>query len=324
MFETTDRCTVRMSPQHAKALAALLVHHIIQYEDAHDLELPPHHVRTIDATLLTQQKTLRGKPVVQLVIGTAPNTIDLSAYLLSYDYEEEDLEDTGVSQAQLTLVLDNKSGYFNSLTGDKAYITHGADVEEELPQCWIESFSYTYEGGVAHFVIEAIDWKGRLGHHQLTTAQSWSATSATTILEWILTQVGLTRLAGSMTALTLDFDIQLLENAASALKRLVRKMPEYLYSGLDAEINWKNIDSGDASVYTFGWNADHPALNVEAGTGAWEVNSVTVNGKSGTTGSDSDATQIAPPNSTSTRQTLSLRPSSVGPATGWSSTTWSP
>lgn len=263
-------------------------------------------MRSIDATLLTNQKFHGGDPVVQLVIGTAPNTIDVSAYLLGYDYEEEDLENTGVSQAQLTLVLDNRAGYFNTLSGDKAYIAHGADVElkrgltvtgsdyvEELPQCWVESFSYTYEAGVARFVIECIDWKGKLGHHQLTTAQSWSATSATTILEWILNEVGLSRLAGAMTALSLDFDIQLLDNAASALKRLVRKMPEYLYSGLDAEIKWKDIDSGDGSDYTFGWNASHPLLNIETGIGAWEINSVTVNGRSASTGSASDATQIS-------------------------------
>jgi hypothetical protein len=40
MFETTNPCSVRMSPQHAKALAALLAHHITNYEDTHDITLP--------------------------------------------------------------------------------------------------------------------------------------------------------------------------------------------------------------------------------------------------------------------------------------------
>lgn len=40
MMEMVDRCHVHMSPQHAKALAALLVSNIIKYEAQHGIELP--------------------------------------------------------------------------------------------------------------------------------------------------------------------------------------------------------------------------------------------------------------------------------------------
>jgi hypothetical protein len=40
VVEVSGTCNVRMSPQHAKSLAALLVKHIIDYEERHSLELP--------------------------------------------------------------------------------------------------------------------------------------------------------------------------------------------------------------------------------------------------------------------------------------------
>jgi len=39
-FKTSDICNVRMSPQHTKALAALLVKHIKQYESDYKIVLP--------------------------------------------------------------------------------------------------------------------------------------------------------------------------------------------------------------------------------------------------------------------------------------------
>jgi hypothetical protein len=39
-MEVSGTCSVRMSPQHAKSLAALLTKHVRQYEQDHELELP--------------------------------------------------------------------------------------------------------------------------------------------------------------------------------------------------------------------------------------------------------------------------------------------
>jgi hypothetical protein len=38
--EADEKCRIRMSPQHAKSLAALLLRHVIDYERQHNLRLP--------------------------------------------------------------------------------------------------------------------------------------------------------------------------------------------------------------------------------------------------------------------------------------------
>lgn len=40
VIDSQDACIVRMSPQHAKSLAALLVAQVREYEKAHDIKLP--------------------------------------------------------------------------------------------------------------------------------------------------------------------------------------------------------------------------------------------------------------------------------------------
>jgi hypothetical protein len=40
LVEVDERCRIRMSPQHAKSLAALLVKHVTDYERQHNLKLP--------------------------------------------------------------------------------------------------------------------------------------------------------------------------------------------------------------------------------------------------------------------------------------------
>jgi len=40
LVEADERCRIRMSPQHAKSLAALLVRHVVDYERQHKLTLP--------------------------------------------------------------------------------------------------------------------------------------------------------------------------------------------------------------------------------------------------------------------------------------------
>jgi hypothetical protein len=52
LVQSTSECTVRMSPQHAKALAVLLVQHITQYEKQFNIALP------IEDNLLNLWKTL--------------------------------------------------------------------------------------------------------------------------------------------------------------------------------------------------------------------------------------------------------------------------
>lgn len=257
-------------------------------------------MRTINATLLSNQKALDGLPSLTCTIGTAPNTADVSAFVVEYEYEES------VREAGLTLILNNADDTFTTLSGDYANIIVGAEVElkrgitvdgtdyeEELPTVWIESISYDYDQGVSVCLLECLDFWGKLARWRASSEQSWASTSVTTILEWILTQVGLTRESGAMTALSINFTIKLRETGYQAARRLIRKIPEYLHAGIDGEVKWREIDGAEGSAYTFGWNAEHPVLSIQSGESAWETNSITVRGGGGTTGTASDATQIA-------------------------------
>ena len=258
-------------------------------------------MRTIDATLLTNQKGLGGRPAHSLVIGTAPNTVDVTAYLLEYVYRE-----TAHRTAPITITLDNKAGTFNTLSGDLANIAQGAavalqrgvtvagsDYLEALPRFWIEELAFDYGDSQSTFVLHCVDWWALLERHREASETTWTTQTVTTILEALLAYVSLTRASGAMTALTLTFILSLYESAASAVRRLMSKVPEYLYSGLASEVKWREIDIGDASVYTLGWNAEHPVLETRSGDRAWRYNSVTVYGNSPWHGAASDATQIA-------------------------------
>jgi len=229
-------------------------------------------MRSIAADLTTAQKKLYAKPAWALVIGATT----LTSYLISYDYGE------ALDRSQsITLTFNNASGYFNSSApaiGSAVELKRGIGTDlAELPRFWVEDVSYTYAGGRALCVIRCIDWWGKLAASAPTADQVYAATSATTILEWILTQAGLTRLTGSMTAPTLTFTARKTETHLIALMRLIQKIPERLYAGLDAEIKWKTIPSSEASVYTFGWNdTNHRLIHVNGGSAAWKFNDVTV------------------------------------------------
>ena len=56
ILEARDLLNVRMSPQHAKSLAALLVRHVIDYERQHGLTLPvPPELQQLWNTLIHSQ-----------------------------------------------------------------------------------------------------------------------------------------------------------------------------------------------------------------------------------------------------------------------------
>lgn len=47
-LEVTGTCSIRMSPQHAKSLVALLVKHVKDYEGQHGVNLPvPNNIREV-------------------------------------------------------------------------------------------------------------------------------------------------------------------------------------------------------------------------------------------------------------------------------------
>jgi hypothetical protein len=248
-------------------------------------------MRAVPGALLTAQKQLHGKPTWALTVGATT----LTDYLLGYDYAES----LDRAPAAINLTLNNSTGYFNSNPPAQGAVIElkrgiGSDLVE-LPRLWVEGINFTYGGGRALCVVKCMDWLRKLAATSPTADQSWTATSATTILEWILTQAGLTRLAGAMTAPTLTFTARATETLATALRRLLQKIPEYLYPGIDGEIKWKTIPTDEASCYTFGWNAaaNHKLIHVAGGSQAWRYNTVTVNTDAGKTGTATNAAQIA-------------------------------
>jgi hypothetical protein len=55
LVEVDEKCRIRMSPQHAKSLAALLLKHTIEYEQKHNLRLPiPPEMQQVWDTLVKE------------------------------------------------------------------------------------------------------------------------------------------------------------------------------------------------------------------------------------------------------------------------------
>ena len=55
LVEVDEKCRIRMSPQHAKSLAALLLKHTVDYERKHNLHLPiPPEMQEIWDTLVKE------------------------------------------------------------------------------------------------------------------------------------------------------------------------------------------------------------------------------------------------------------------------------
>ncbi len=246
-------------------------------------------MRAIPGALTAAQKKLNGKPTHALVIGATT----LTSYLVGYDYAES----LDRPPLPITLTLNNAGGYFNANPPAQGAVVElkrgiGSDLAE-LPRIWVESITYTHERGQELCIVKCLDWWKKLATSAPTADQVYAATSATTILEWILAQVGLTRLAGVMSAPTLTFTARKTESYDIALLRLIQKIPERLYAGLDAQIKWKTIPTDEASVYTFGWNdANHRAMRAEGGSAAWRYNNVTVYNAT-YTGNAQNAGQIA-------------------------------
>jgi hypothetical protein len=58
LVEVDEKCRIRMSPQHAKSLAALLVKHVTDYERQHSLKLPiPPEMEQLWAALVGTQES---------------------------------------------------------------------------------------------------------------------------------------------------------------------------------------------------------------------------------------------------------------------------
>jgi hypothetical protein len=226
-----------------------------------------HRLSSETTTLSDAQKTLTVTPVVTLTIGST----SLDAYVWGYKYEEKAHE-----PGSLTIWLDNRGDEFDDLTNDYPDITRGAaidlrrgmavggvDTTEKLPRTWIEGYAYRYIDGAALFEIQCIDWLERLAKFRYASEASWSAADVSTIASSVLGQVNLTLAAGSF-GFSTDFVISPRRNADQALNDLLRRVDEYLYTGVDGEIQHKELDPSEVASYTYDWSAgggsNHPLM----------------------------------------------------------------
>lgn len=216
------------------------------------------------------QKRLSAEPVVVLTVGST----DLSAFVWGYRYEEKS-EDPG----GLTIWLENRDDEFDDLSNDYPDLARGAEVMlargtrlvpgaagvvvEKMPRMWVEGFRYTYVEGTALLQIECIDWREKLAKFRYAAETTWSATEAATIVASILSEVGLSLASGTF-GFTTDFTASPRRAGDQVVLDLMRRVDEFLYSGLDGEVLFKVLDPNEASGYTYDWSdgfgSNHPCM----------------------------------------------------------------
>ncbi len=241
---------------------------------------------SVSMDLVTLQKTLTGTPAVTLSIGSH----DLSEYVIAYKYEEA-AEEPG----SLAIWLDNRDDRFDDLASDWTELVRGAAVDlrrglsingvastEKLPRCWIDSLQFLQDDGAGMLLLDCIDWWGKLEKFRYASLQTWTATNVKTIAASILSQVGLSLATGSFGYDT-DFEADVSTDGDRALQELMGKVDEFLYAGLDGEIQFKVLDPDEVAGYTYDWSdgggSGHPLLpQTEIAQSSPDYNKVTVIG----------------------------------------------
>lgn len=253
------------------------------------------------ADLASEQKSLGGDPVVTLTIGAH----SLDAFVWGYRYEEK-----ADSDGALTVWLLNKGDEFDDLSTDYPDLKRGAavdlrrglpvggvDTTEKLPRTWVEGFRYVYVEGTPLLELQCIDWRERMAKFRYAAEQNWSSTEIATICGSILGQVGLTLASGSF-GFSIDFTASPRRAGNQILVDLMRRVDEYLYAGLDGEIQHKELDPSEAASYSYDWSdgsgSNHPLMQgTQVAETSPKYNKVVVNDGTGTyTGSAQDSDEI--------------------------------
>jgi hypothetical protein len=284
---------------------------------------------SIPIGLAEAQKTLGGVPVVTLTIGSH----DLSAYVMAYKYEEA-AEEPG----SLAIWLDNRDDNFDDLASDWPELVRGAAVDlrrglsingvastEKLPRCWIDSLQFLQDDGAGMLLLDCIDWWGKLEKFRYGTLQTWTSTNVKAIAASILGQVGLTLASGDFGYDT-DFEVDVNTDGDRALQDLMGKVDEFLYAGLDGEIQFKVLDPDEESSYSYDWSdgggSGHPLLpQTEIAQSSPDYNKVTVIGGdegeySGTAEDTTESALVGVRQRTITDATLSSNAQCLEHATG--------
>gem|GEM_PF-1703634 len=217
------------------------------------------------------QKILGGSPIVTLDIGG--ETLD--AYVVNYTYREAASRD-----GSLSIFLDNRDGNFDDLSADFPLLVRGAAVDlrrglrisdtltatKKLPRCWVEAMEYVHDDdGEGMLLLECLDWRGLLGVLSYETETTFSSQTVQAIVTSVLGVAGLTVASGSFTtSLTIDHVASPFDTLTNIVNDLMGKVKDELYTGLDAEIQYKNLDPTASATYDYDWNVfdgtAHPLL----------------------------------------------------------------
>jgi len=211
--------------------------------------------------LIDAQKILGGIPTFTLTIGSET----LTAHLLAYHYEE-----VSEKMGYLAIWLDNRGDRFDDLANDYPTLTRGAVVTltrglvgatagQALPRCWVESLEYTEDGTL---LLTCIDFWGRLEAWRYASNTEFSSQTHSAIAASVLGEVGLTLASGSFGYSTSFIAIKF-DDGDMVLQELMAECHEALYAGLAGEVQWKQLDTGEAATYTYDFangTAEHPLL----------------------------------------------------------------
>ncbi len=220
-----------------------------------------------------------------------PQTLDLSPDILAI----KSLLDR--DNGELTVVLDNNSGKYNSHgTGDLSILETGCQIDfspgyrttagneySSGLSFALQAFEYVNSPGRANLVLYASNgWKA-LENWTARGQLRWNQTPATTPVKEILAQVlaragiklNVISESSTVTGFYPDFTIHPGENGKATIKRLLSYIPDTLFLEGNAAYLMNPLVS-DLAVYTYG--TDHVIYEGRYRSGAGKINRVKVEG----------------------------------------------
>lgn len=246
-------------------------------------------MRVIDAALTTlQQQRAYRRAAPAVTIGG----VDRSGDLVRYTYRERALR-----AVHSTVWLDNSDGALTAyaplgLAVDLARggaTDSGAVYRAALPRLWVDSATLTPRT----LALDCVGLWGKLSRWVADTTYSWSSTGINTVLDAILGYAGGITRDGAPASVTLDYAFDAGVTGDVAFKGALAKSGDVAYAGLAGTVKFKNLEADTTPVYDYGWNANHPLIDVAVTQGLTRYNKVVVYGSGAYTAYAEDAAQMA-------------------------------
>lgn len=195
---------------------------------------------------------------------SATSWLDVSADVLELTMDQEE------TSGRVRLRLRNDDGRYSDLSGERAVIRGGSQIEvapgyvtqagpaySAGPQFWIERWEYHSGGGRAVFVLEAVDGWALLASWRAGRQFVWAAgeTPVANILTALVGRAGLaltnTGGSGALASLRPAFTVHPGEDGRTAVQRLLETVPDVLAMTGAAPVVFEPLADA-AAVYEFG------------------------------------------------------------------------